>query len=362
MFAFLDAYKTKIRSSWAVHTTDRHIRVLEIEGTAKRWKVKRLAKINLDKGIIENGIVKNEIGFKNALSKIKTETFPSAPRSPYIITNINEDYVFFRTIKIPKMTEKEVEEAIRWEAESNIPLPIDKVYLSWKILKENDKLEEKTTVLLAATLKSIVEQKIKLYQEAGFTPIVIEAESAALCRSLAEKEEFEEKAEPLIILNLKEHYTHIIIYDSGIIHLSSILDTAGEDFNEVISRAFKIKLEDAEKLRQKIGWLPSNEIGRKIIEITEPIFVPLKKEIGSAVSFYKNKTGKDVRKILLTAERTTKWQNFSSFLKKETGLETKWQNRWDSNIWPSKCPYVSEENEEYNVSIGLALRRFEENF
>ncbi len=360
MLQFFDPFKKELSRSWSLHLTNLHLRLVEIVGKKDAWKISRIGKIDLSPGTVENGVVKNKEEFFRKLKKLELETFPNAPKSRRIITNINEEYAFFRTVQMPKMSETEIEEAIRWEAESNIPLPIDKVHLAWEVIK--DLGDNKISVLLAATPQNIIEEKINVFGEFGLTCLVVEPESVALCRALAVKDHDLFLNEPIIILNLKEHYTHIMVFDSEIIHLSTISEVSSENFDTSISRSFNIKLEETEKFRQKVGWQPEVELGQKLIETTGLVFSSLKREIGSAVSFYKDKTSKDIKRILLTAERPSKWTNFNNFLAKESGLEVRWQSPWSKEIWPNKYPLSEQDNEEFNIAIGLSLRKFEDIF
>ncbi len=360
MFKFFDPFNGKLSRSWALHLTNLHLRLIEIKGKKEAWQVSRVGKIDLPPGVIDNGVIKDRESFAKYFEKLKRETFPSAPKNIEVITNINEEYTFFRTVQMPKMSETEIEEAIKWEAESNIPLPVEKVYLSWEIIKNVG--ENKISILLAATPKNIIDEKIKIFKEIGLDCLVVEPESVALCRGLATKENFLASPAPIIILNLKEHYTHIIVFDSGIIHLSTISEVSSNNFDDSISKVFNIKTTEAEKFRQKIGWQEESELGHKLVEVTGLLFSSLRREIGSAVSFYKDKTGKDISEILLTAEIPSKWKGFDHYLSEKTGVKVRWQQLWDPKIWPEKYSGSEKENEEFNIAIGLALRKFEDIF
>lgn len=360
MLQFFDPFKKELSKSWSLHLTNLHLRLIEITGRKDAWKISRIGKTELSPGTVENGVVKSKEEFFRKLEKLKLETFPGPPKGHQILTNINEEYAFFRTVQMPKMSEKEIEEAIRWEAESNIPLPIDKVHLAWEVIK--DLGNNKISVLLAATPQNIIEEKIAIFKEFGLTCLVVEPESVALCRALAVKDRNLFSTDPIIILNLKEHYTHIIVFDSEIIHLSTISEVSSENFDASIGRIFNIKLDEVEKFRQKVGWQPEIDLGKKLIETTSLVFSSLKREIGSAVSFYKDKTGKDIKKVLLTAEKPSKWNGFDKFLAQETGIDVRWQTPWKAEIWPSKYPLSEKDNEEFNIAIGLALRKFEDIF
>ena len=353
-----DLFKNKIRNSWGLHITDRHLRAVGVTGGKAGWQIERLGKIDLPPGTCENGLIKNPPVFKEAVSQLRAKTFPSPLKSPFVIVNLAEEHAFSRTIQIPPLEKNEMDEAIKWEAESNIPLPIDKVYLAWEILAEKE--NNKNLILLTATTKNVVDDLIKNLKLAGLMPVIIEPESAALVRSLTQTGSLPASQSPVLILNLREHCTHIITFDLRVIALSATTEHASADFDTAIENVFKISKEDAERYRQKIGWNEKEELGRKMIEATAVPFNAIRKEVGTAVSFYRNKSGKEIKEILLTGEKCSKWPGFDQFLQKEVALPVKWQKDWNPAVWPPNCPFVAPGKEEYNIGIGLALRKLEE--
>lgn len=340
--------------------TDRHLRSVEISGNQKGWRIEKMGKVDLPEGIVENGLVQNAENFKGCIAQLREKSFPTPQKSPNVIVNIAEEHAFSRIVQLPPLKEEEIDEAIQWEAESNIPLPIDKAYLSWEILEEL--ADKKKSVLLTAVPKNVIDNLLKNLLVCGLNPVAIEPESAALVRSLSQTQSFTTTETPLLIVNLREYLSQIIAFDAKVVALSTTTENASRGFDQAIESFFKISEGDAEKFRQKIGWDVNDELGKKLIEATEQCFSALKKNITSAISFFGNKTNKDVKKILLTGEKPSKWKDFDKYLEREIKTPTRWQNSWDYKIWPPQCPYVTEENEEYNIGIGLALRKLEEGF
>lgn len=363
----LNLFKNKIESSWGFHVTERHMRYVEIEGNENNWKISRIGKLDLPPNVVDNGfpLVKDHKLFKEAIKQLCQKTFPTPSKSPYVIVNLAEELAFSRIIQVPHLEKNEIDEALKWEAESNIPLPIDKVYLAWESLpadvaKTNlENGQKKESLVLAAATKNIVDDLIKSLKESDLVPVAIESESPALVRSLAQTQTYPNPEVPLIIINLREHYTHIIAVNSKAVVLSATSDNCSEDFDLAIQSAFKITRQDTEKFRQKIGWNQNEEFGKKLVEATLNPFNALKKDITGAMSFFTDKIGKDVQGLLLTGEKLSKWNSFDKYLQKEIGIPVQWQSDWRQGVWPANCPYVTEEKEEYNIAIGLALRKLE---
>ncbi|MBM3256389.1 MAG: hypothetical protein FJZ04_02895 [Candidatus Moranbacteria bacterium] len=362
MFNFFNVRRLKIQKAWGLHITARHLRGLNIKRRSNGlWKVEALGKVDLPEGVSKEGLIKKLDIFAQCASELRKKAFPLPLKNTGVIVNLPEEHVFSRMIEMPNLKTEEMEEAIRWEAESNIPLPMEKVYLYWEVLPALP-AGDKIPVLLSAVSKNVVDELVKSLNLAKLTPLIIESESAALMRSLFFNGSFATADGPFIVLNLKEHYTHIIAFDSRIVKLSTTIENSSKNFDQTIMDAFKITDLEAEKFRQKIGWNDQEELGRKLIEATQNPFSALKRNVESVISFYRNKTdGKEIKSILLTGEKKSKWSFFDRFLEKEMGFPVNWQNNWDPQIWPNKCPFVNPlESEEHNVAIGLALRKYEE--
>jgi len=358
-------FKCQTNYSWGLHIADHHLRCVEVDGDQNNWRIVRLGKIDLPEGLVQNGLIQNSQVFQEAVRALCAKTFPAPGKSPYVLVNLAEEHVFSRVIQTPPLSRKETDEAIKWEAESNIPLPIEKVYLSWEPLPaKNNPLApaesvKKNYVLLSAVSKDIVDYLLKTLREAGLKPVAVEAESGSLMRGLHETQSFPSAGIPILIVNLREYFTSIIAFDSQVVVLSTTSDNCSSKFDAALMESFKIKIEECEKFRHQIGWNPNDEFGKKLIEATAAEFANLKKGVSGALSFFENKSGKKIEGVLLAGEKMSKWTLFDKFLEKEIGLPVKWQSGWNPKIWPANCPYVTDEKEEYNIGIGLALRKLD---
>lgn len=353
-------FKTKINKTWGLDITDRHLRAVEIEGSLFNWKIKKISKIDLAAGVVENGSVKQPEILRDHILQLKKTAFPSPINLNLVNVNLNEEHTFMRTIQMPELASEEMEEAIQWEAESNIPLSIDKVYISYEELPK-EKNEKKIPMLLAATPKAVIDKLIASLEEAKIKPIVIEPDSVALVRTLIQTDPSIVETTTLCI-NLKEHYTQMVVFDEGVVKLSTTCEISSQDFDKAIETKFKIGNKEAEKIRRQVSWNEKNDLAKQLQETTLSPFNNLKKEINDALSFYQSNFDKEIKKIILIGEKKSKWPGFDQFLSGEIKLPISWQSGWGNEKWPNKCPFAQEETAEFNIGIGLALRKLENTF
>jgi len=96
---------------------------------------------------------------------------------------IPDSFSYSQTIEVPKLNEKELQSAIRYQADQFIPMPIDDVSLDIEVLKE-DPVKKTAKVLLVACPKKISSQIEKTVDACGLYPQVLENEFSAIRRLL----------------------------------------------------------------------------------------------------------------------------------------------------------------------------------
>src|SRR6185437_13806964 len=71
-----------------------------------------------------------------------------------------ENHAFTKVIEMPLLSDKELANAIYWEAEQYIPVPLDSVTLAWSKLRAVKSVlpEEKMQVLLVAAPKDLIQR------------------------------------------------------------------------------------------------------------------------------------------------------------------------------------------------------------
>ena len=192
--------------------------------------------------------------------------------SPHVVASIPETKSFVRVIQMPRMSEEEAREAVPWEAEQYIPMPIGQVYLDWLILQNNvigssakqsqgdgiataptgprNDDPSKMTVLITAAPRDYVDTYVAVLKEAGLRPAALEVESQATARSLVSDKY---AREAVLIADIDTIRTSLIIYNKGVLEFTSSLPMAGNVFTEAISKALTIDTASAEKLKREVG-------------------------------------------------------------------------------------------------------------
>ncbi|MCX7996887.1 MAG: pilus assembly protein PilM [Patescibacteria group bacterium] len=92
---------------------------------------------------------------------------------------------YSQIVEMPKLKEKELIAAIRYQADEFIPMAIEDTYLDLEILRE-DKKTKKILVLIVAAPKKIVDQVYAVVDKAGLIPEALENEMSSAGRLFSE--------------------------------------------------------------------------------------------------------------------------------------------------------------------------------
>jgi type IV pilus assembly protein PilM len=119
-------------------------------------------------------------------AEIKAGLAEAKIRNRYCVTAVANQSAITRIIQMPKMSLKDLDEAIKWEAERYIPFPIDEVVLDYDVLDNIDELADdaQMEVMIAAAQHEVVARLVEVIKLAGLEPVVIDVKPFAALRAL----------------------------------------------------------------------------------------------------------------------------------------------------------------------------------
>lgn len=238
---------------------DKEIKVLEL----KNGRVSGLAQTNLRSGVVSNGKILRKELFAETLKILLTKTKPQPILSKSVIVAIPESKVFIKILEIPKIPLEKVEQAIKWQAESILPVAQDNVYLDWQQIAQTQ--NGKIKILITACPKDVIDSLIESLQMVSLNPLSIKAKSGALAGLFSRAPH-----KPVLIANIEEEETSLIIAKNNIARVStSVLNTKDDQIL-------------VEKIEETIDFYQRNKNERKVEEIVvvgHKEIADLKKEI-----------------------------------------------------------------------------------
>ena len=263
-----------------------------------------------------------------------------------------EQHAFVRVIQLPKMKLAEAKEAVKWEAEANIPMSIEEVYLDWQTIKPIVKSPDHLDVLINAAPKDLVGDYVEAIRGAGLIPMALEIESMATARSLV-KGEFSHK--PILIVDLGFTRTSFIIFLGHVLRFTTSAQVSNQQMINAIAKSLKVKEEEAKKLKFKIGLAKTKKDDR-VFNALLPSLNELVQAIQKYIVFYREHA--DISKIILCGGGAN-LRGLPQFLSTRLKIPVVCGNPWVNILKPpvKEIPELSyKESLSYATALGLALR------
>ena len=268
-----------------------------------------------------------------------------------------ENHAFTKVIEMPVLSEKELANAIYWEAEQYIPVPLDSVTLAWSKLRIFNALpDEKMQVLLVAAPKDLIKRYQSILDIAGLTIVSIETEILAILRSMLSVKNMP----TTLIVHIGALSTTLGIVQGNTLIFNYPLPLGGIALTRAIASDFGLQIEQAEEYKRVYG-LSDKNFGGKVGKAIEPILVSLLTEIKKAMTFYTEKYKNDspISQILLTGGSAS-LPGLPVYFAQNLGIESVLANPWKMLNIQRVPQQVEMKGPEYSVAIGLALKEYEQ--
>ncbi len=349
--------------TFGIDISDSSIIIMKLKKKGSQLKVAAFNEARLKPGIIRSGRVKNQLGLIKTLQEAVNKVQGEKINKDYAVLGLSEEKSFFQILKMPIMKKEDLENAIRFEAENYIPIPLHKVYLSFQVISSPSPKQDFLEVLTTAVPKEIVDSYVVCFKKAGIKIKAIEVDSLAITRALMKEGDV---SGPIFIIDLGRNRTGFIIFENNSLRLTSSIPICGQRFTEILSRALEIDIKKAEKIKNEYGLKNPEKVVLKakknsksfkkeilcqerIFEALTPALTDFVEQTRNYLDFY----SKEVKKIILCGEGAN-LKGFSNFLSLELKIPTESGNPWINISEEIQMPL--EKSLKYVIAIGLALR------
>lgn len=330
------------------------IKLVEIKKTHEGFRLSnaRLVELNIDP-VFTDSEKRNQI-IKDTLNQLLAE---EKLDSGVVALSISGQSVFIRPLKVPKVAKNKIEQIIHYEAQLQVPFPINEVIWNYEIFEILDSPEAE--VALVAVKRDIVEEKLKLLHGTGIEIDFVEVDSFALFNAL----DFIDNIKNKIILDIGAKITDVIIAEERKIWTRSVL-IGGNDLTKAIAENLKIGYKDAEELKRKEGIIVMSEKDKTfspqasaISDAMSPILVELLTDISKSIGYYKTQYGeaKFFKEILVTGG-CSKLRNIAQFISENIDMPVTSYNLFEKIKEDVDFNLSGEMLNRMDVSVGLALR------
>lgn len=163
--------------------------------------------------------------------------------------------VVVRIIEVPRMTEKELAETMKWEVERHVPFPVNQTVMDFKMLNRPSAPPDAQSmeVLLAVCQEDVVKKHIEALGAAKLSPDAIEVESVALPRALIAGDPEAESLSTVAVAEIGNEATELCIYENKVLVFPRSIPIAGSNLTRALIDTMGMSEDEAEAALREHG-------------------------------------------------------------------------------------------------------------
>jgi type IV pilus assembly protein PilM len=203
-------------------------------------------------------------------------------------------HVFSKFVKLPPVDTSKVTQIIRYEAQQNVPFPLDEVVWDYQILGTSATGE--LEVLLVAVKSEIVEGLFKVAEGAGLRLKLVDVSPAALCNAF--RYNYGDLEGCAMLLDIGAKTSNLLFFEKGKVYSRSINIGANAITQDFANEA-KLKFAEAEAVKIDKGSVslggayadPEDPQAAAIAKIARQVMTRLHIQVNQTIQFFRGQQG-----------------------------------------------------------------------
>jgi type IV pilus assembly protein PilM len=268
------------------------LKVMQIDWAGKKQVVVGYGVAGFDGEVIRDGVIINPEPIAKAGKELFQKHLVGDITTRRVCMAIPAARTYTRTMTLPKLSNNDLAEAVRTEAEQYIPMPLDELYIDHSIISRNDKDME---VLAVAVPRKIVDSYTDLASVLGLEVVAIESTIGAASRLFVQAESSDV---PTVLIDFGSVSSDITIYDGTLI-VTGTIPGGGDSFTNLIADALKVSKPEAHIIKTKYG-LGVSKKQKEITTVMVPLLEQIVKEIRRMIRYYEERgtTDKKISQVV----------------------------------------------------------------
>ncbi len=270
-------------------------------------------------------------------------------------------HVFSKFVKLPPVDTSKVTQIIRYEAQQNVPFPLDEVVWDYQILgtSATNELE----VLLVAVKSEIIEGLFRVGESAGLRIKLVDVSSAALCNAF--RYNYGDVEGCSMLLDIGAKTSNLLFFEKGKVYARSITIGANS-ITQDFGHEAKLRFPDAEAAKLEKGSVslggayeePEDPQAAAIAKIARQVMTRLHIQVNQTIQFYRGQQGGSAPERLYLSGGASIMPYTAQFFAEKLNLPVDYFNPFRNiEIGPSlDLEELSKYAHSFGEVVGLGLR------
>lgn len=326
------------------------IKVVQIDTAGKNAQLQAYGTVFFDQKAVRDGVIVDFNIVGNAMHNLLDEHLAGALSADRVAASLPVLHSFSRIINLPPLEGKDVFEAVRTEAEQYIPIPLNDLYLDYRMV---EKTPESQDYLVAAVPKKVADSYLELCNKLKLQLVCLEPSILSVSRIVqhAEKSDL-----PTLVIDCGSNTTDLIIFNESSVRVTGTIKFGGETLTQNIIDKFKVSYEEAAKMKSTRGIDPGPGQGKMVSALSKSLQF-LASEIKKIIRYYEERDKDQQAKVgqIILLGGGANLPGFSTYLTSELRIPTRLASIWQNiDLEHIHNPSNLEAN-MYATALGLAL-------
>lgn len=281
------------------------VRAAVVESGKSTPVLRRFAEIPLPPGVVSAGDVVDAGAVGEAIAALwKRHRLPRKN----VIIGIANQRVIVRQVDVAHLEESELVDALPYQVQDAIPIPVEEAVLDYVPLEEFTTPEGDLmlSILVVAAQREMVDGLVEMAAGAGLDVASIDLQAFGLVRAAFGTDLLLGGTGPQALLDIGGSMSQIVVVREGITRFVRILPLGGDQFTEALSSGLAMSREDAEEFKRRVGVVPEGfpegddeeSTGRRILTRSADSLID---EIRGSVNYYLTQAGESALERLVVS-------------------------------------------------------------
>jgi type IV pilus assembly protein PilM len=328
------------------------VKAIELKTSGKTHRVSAYGAEPVPPDSIVDGAIIDAVSVADAVRRVFDR---AGTRTRDVAASLSGNAVIVKKISLPVMTESELGESIRWEAEQYIPFDIQDVNLDHQIL-EGEAAKGTMDVLLVAAKKDKINDYSGVIAQAGRQPAVIDVDAFAIQNAFEANYDIEPGV-VTVLMNIGASAVNINIVAGTSSVFTRDISTGGNAYTEAIQREFNLSFEHAEQVKrgQTVDGVGPDDVRPVLRAVTENVLL----EVQKTFDFYRATAPSDRLDRVMVCGGASRTEGLLADIGERFGLPVEPLNPFRRVAFDAGRFGIEAGEAEATavVAVGLALRR-----
>jgi type IV pilus assembly protein PilM len=325
------------------------IRVVQLRGNGPVKSLVRYAYVPVDSKLVLSDAKTDQQRLAQVIKELLDQAHMNTRN---VAVGIPSQRVFTGVVDFDRLPPNELSKAIRYQADSLIPTPLEKSKIDWAVIGDSPKDKTKVEVLLSSVENDFVEQRLDMLESIGLDVIAFEPDNLALTRALVAQDSMQ----PQMVIDIGSKSSDIVVTMNGAPRLTRAIPTGAEAVIRSAAQNLNIDDKQARQFVFKFG-LSRDKLEGRIYDAIIGTVDLLTGEIDKSIKFFQSRyTEMPISRIIVTGGASA-LPEFPLYLANKFAVEVEIGNAWRNvSFAPERQNELLAVSNHFGVAAGLAER------